>query len=230
MFAPSRSVLRADCAQHVCLVHPLFSLRWTRLSAAREGYDILRQRSPPWQAPDRMIAVPCFRASPFACQCCPADRAQGSSVRGSLPQGDSHEQPVNHPEALLRALGVASTLVEPRAVPTRNTTWVLPSVEPRGSTVQRTLLLQRVGSLPDQPLNPVVHQPIYCEALTNRLRRAATAEPIRSFWTGCATIAACFPHLLCRIRRHVLPAKQRIGVQHPRSASPSTRPGRSPPT
>ena len=144
------------------------------------GCDRVALSAAPRQAPDLLIALPCFGASPCVCLCCPSPEPPGSPIRGRLPQGDHHGQQLTHPPGACPcpAHRNAWSLVEPLAVPTRNITWVPRSGEPCGLTAEGTLLLQRAGSMPGQPSNLLVHSPADDEALPSKLRRPSIEELI----------------------------------------------------
>ncbi len=103
-----------DCAQRGCWCKPCSRSAGRVCPLPVKGATFCASAALPWRAPDLLIALPCFGASPCACQCCPDDRASGSPVRGSLPQGDAYERSVNHLEALLRAVDAAR--LDPRRI------------------------------------------------------------------------------------------------------------------
>jgi len=59
----------------------------------------------PWQVPDRLIVVPCFEHLFVLVSAVPTTEPSGSPVRGRLPQGDSYELHLNHPQGASPRLG-----------------------------------------------------------------------------------------------------------------------------
>ncbi len=125
------------------------------------GLDHFSLSAAPRQAPDLLIALPCFGASPCVCLCCPVTRGTTLTCTRQSPQGD-HQWTPRRPPARCLPAPCAPQCREPRRTArcsVRNTAWLIPSAKLRCSRTNRVLLVPCAGDLTCLPRIMAIQPP-----------------------------------------------------------------------